>query len=53
MDVYEGTTKLLKPITDKQKMLKEVLMKIKTKRLNIFTKNRKAITSGLEDLPFF
>ena len=34
-------------------MLKAVLMKIKTKRLNIFTLNRKAITSGLEDLAFF
>ena len=47
MDVYEDTKELLKPITDKQKMLKEVLMKTNTKRLNNFTKNRKAITSGL------
>ena len=53
MDVYEDTKELLKPITDKQKMLKELLMKTNTKRLNNFTKNRKAITSGLEDLPFF
>ena len=55
--MYEETTVLLKPITsDVQKMLKEVLMKTNTKRLNIFTKNRKAITSitsGLEDLAFF
>lgn len=49
MDVYEGTTELLKPITrDAQKMLKEVLMKTNTKRWNIFTKNRKAKTSGLK-----
>lgn len=54
MDVYEGTTELLKPITrDAQKMLKEVSMKTNTKRLNIFTKNRKAKTSGLEELAFF
>ena len=54
MDVYEGTTELLKPITrDAQKMLKEVSMKTITKRLNIFTKNRKAKTSGLEELAFF
>ena len=49
MDVYEGTTELLKPITrDAQKMLKEVSMKTNTKRLNIFTKNRKAKTSGVK-----
>ena len=62
MDVYEGTTELLKPITrDAQKMLKEVSMKTNTKRLNIFTKNRKAKTSGVkkkktsgvEELAFF
>ena len=61
MDVYEGTTELLKPITrDAQKMLQEVSMKTNTKRLNIFTKNRKAKTSGVkkktsgvEELAFF
>ena len=53
MDVYEDIKELLKPITDWQKMLKEVLMKTNAKRLNSCTKNRKAITSGLEDLPYF
>ena len=54
MDVYEGTTELLKPITrDAQKMLNEVSMKTNTKRLNIFTKNRKPKTSGVEELAFF
>lgn len=51
LDVYEETTVLLKAITlDVQKMLKEVLMKTSTKRLNISTKYRKAITNGLKDL---
>ena len=40
LDVYEETTVLLKASTlDVQKMLKEVLMKTSTKRLNIFTKS--------------
>ena len=52
-DAYEGITESLKPIIDVEKSVKESIDKKQDELIEQLQKNKKAVTSGLEDIVIY